>query len=316
MMWVQLLCLSPIFILAGIGVFSILWEKVLNPYLENYRSFNGPNNHWRSSKAVVKLTYKQLCDFAAIKPEAFCVEDGYLYEVSTTGVANYTKIHLNLIDYLKFVNSYTRMKRHKRKAAANQKASDDMSAFLHRMQGNIKEYRNKIDAECTAAKNQLSNVAKNMLEQNTEYYSLNNKKLLCYKGTYPSTPFIRRVGDLYMSKDGKKMYVVDKELNIQTWEADKLLTYISKEGMDAEGAFDFVTSPVNELDVKSDEEIRYKYLGNGLTKMIPQMQAGDIYYNPVLHKYMVMEATGEMNYLTTDDFVDRFAGINYKLWRY
>ena len=112
------------------------------------------------------------------------------------------------------------------------------------------------------------------------------------------------------------MYVVDKELNIQTWEADKLLTYISKEGMDAEGAFDFVTSPVNELDVKSDEEIRYKYLGNGLTTMIPQMQAGDIYYNPVLHKYMVMEATGEMNYLTTDDFVDRFAGINYKLWRY
>lgn len=314
--WGLMLFISPIIILALIGIFAIVWEDVLNPCIANYRNFNGPNRHWRGNGAVVKLTYKQWCDFAAIKPEAFCVEEGYLYEVSKTGVANYTKIHFNFKDYLKFVFMYNRLQRYRKRAAARSKESKDMSAFLHRMQGNIKEYRNKIDAECTAAKNQLSNVAKNMLEQNTEYYSLNNKKLLCYKGTYPSTPFIRRVGDLYMSKDGKKMYVVDKELNIQTWEADKLLTYISKEGMDAEGAFDFVTSPVNELDVKPDEEIRYKYLGNGLTKMIPQMKAGDIYYNPVLNKYMVMEVTGEMNYLTTDDFVDRFAGINYKLWRY
>lgn len=81
--WGLFLCLSPIFILAGIGVFGILWEKYFNPYIANYRSFNGPNNHWRSSKAVVKLTYKQWCDFAAIKPEAFCVEDGYLYWYET-----------------------------------------------------------------------------------------------------------------------------------------------------------------------------------------------------------------------------------------
>lgn len=312
------LIISPIILMIVLALFNLVWNDVLNPHLANYSRFNGPNEEL-GSDAVVKLTYKQWCDFSAIKPEAFCIRCGCLYEKaneSTNGWGKYTKIHFNLLDYAKFVAAYNRMKKNEKKVAEYQKEKDDMSAFIHRMQGNIKEYRNKIDAECTAAKNQLSNVAKNMLEQNTEYYSLNNKKLLCYKGTYPSTPFIRRVGDLYMSKGGKKMYVVDKELNIQTWEADKLLTYISKEGMDAEGAFDFVTSPVNELDVKSDEEIRYKYLGNGLTTMIPQMQAGDIYYNPVLHKYMVMEATGEMNYLTTDDFVDRFAGINYKLWRY
>lgn len=179
--WGLFICLSPIFILAGIAVFSILWDKYFNPYIASYRSFNGPNNHWRSSKAVVKLTYKQLCDFAAIKPEAFCVEDGYLYEVSTTGVANYTKIHLNLIDYLKFVNSYTRMKRHKRKAAANRKANEDMSAFIHRMQDNIKEYRSKIDAECTVAKSKLSNVAENMLKNNKQSVS-RAKNLLYYKG--------------------------------------------------------------------------------------------------------------------------------------
>lgn len=295
------ICLSPIFILAGIGIFSILWDKYFNPYLENYRSFNGPNNHWRSSNAVVKLTYKQLCDFAAIKPEAFCVENGYLYEVSMTGVANYTKIHLNLIDYLKFVNSYTRMKRHKRKVAANQKTSDDTSAFLYRMQNNIHEYRKKIDCECDAAKEKLSAVAKNMLKQNKEY-SICKKNLLCYKGIYPSTPFVRNVGDLYMSKDGKKMYVVDKDLQIQTWATDKLLTYIL--GMDGEAAFDFVISAVDEKDFK------YTYHGNGLTKIIPEMKPGDIYYNPVLKKYMVMEQAGNMNYLTTEDFVNRFAGIN------
>lgn len=301
--WGLFLCLSPIFILAGIGIFSMLWDKYFNPYLENYRSFNGPNNHWRSSKAVVKLTYKQLCDFAAIKPEAFCVEDGYLYEVSTTGVANYTKIHLNLIDYLKFVNSYTRMRRHKRKVAANKKASDDMTAFLHRMQDNIKEYRKMIDCECASAKGQLSAVAENMLKNNKQSLS-RDKNLLYYKGIYPSTPFVRNVGDLYMSRDGKMMYVVDKELHIQKWDADKLLAYISKEGMDGEAAFDFVTSAVGQ------EKLKYKFHGDGLTKIIPQMKPGDIYYNPVLKKYMVMEESGNMNYLTTDDFVDRFGGIN------
>lgn len=295
--WGLFLCLSPIFILAGIGIFSMLWDKYFNPYLENYRSFNGPNNHWRSSKAVIKLTYKQLCDFAAIKPEAFCVENGYLYEVSKTGVANYTMIHLNLIDYLKFVNSYTRMRRHKRKVAANKKASDDMTAFLHRMQDNIKEYRKMIDCECAAAKGQLSAVAENMLNNNKQSLS-RAKNLLYYKGIYPSTPFVRNVGDLYMSKDGKMMYVVDKELHIQKWDADKLLAYISKEGMDGEAAFDFVTSAVGQ------EKLKYKFHGDGLTKIIPQMKPGDIYYNPVLKKYMVMEESGNMNYLTTDDFVD------------
>lgn len=301
--WRMCICLSPIFILAGIGGFSILWDKYFNPYLENYRSFNGPNNHWRSSKAVMKLTYKQLCDFAAIKPEAFCVEDGYLYEVSTTGVANYTKIHLNLIDYLKFVNSYTRMRKQKRKVAANKKVSDDMTAFLHRMQDNIKEYRKMIDCECAAAKGQLSAVAENMLKNNKQSLS-RAKNLLYYQGIYPSTPFVRNVGDLYMSKDGKMMYVVDKELHIQKWDADKLLAYISKEGMDGEAAFDFVTSAVGQ------EKLKYTYHGNGLTKIIPEMKSGDIYYNPVLKKYMVMEESGNMNYLTTDDFVDRFGGIN------
>lgn len=243
--WITCICLSPMFILPGIGVFGILWDKYFNPYIANYRCFNSPNRHWRSSGAVVKLTYKQWCDFAAIKPEAFCVEDGYLYEVSTTGVANYTKIHFNLIDYLKFVTSYTRMKRHKRKVAANKKASDDMSAFLHRMQNNIQEYRKRIDCECDAAKEKLGAVAENMLKQNKEY-SVRKNNLLYYKGIYPSTPFVRNVGDLYMSKDGKRMYVVDKELHIQKWDADKFLAYISKEGMDGEAAFDFVTSAVGQ----------------------------------------------------------------------
>lgn len=301
--WITCICLSPIFILSGIGVFSILWENYVNPYIANYHSFNGPNNHWRSSKAVVKLTYKQWCDFAAIKPEAFCVEDGYLYEVSTTGVANYTKIHFNLIDYLKFVTSYTRMKRHKRKVAANKKASDDMSAFLHRMQDNIQEYRKRIDCECDAAKEKLGAVAENMLKKNKEY-STRKKNQLYYKGIYPSTPFVRNVGDLYMSKDGKMMYVVDKELHIQKWDADKLLAYISKGGMGCEEAFDFVTSAVGQ------EKLKYKFHGDGLTKIIPEMKPGDIYYNPVLKKYMVMEEAGNMNYLYTDDFVDRFGGIN------
>ena len=307
--WELLLCLSPIFIFALIGIGGYAWDKFVNPCIANYRNFNGPNRHWRGNGAVVKLTYKQWCDFAAIKPEAFCVEDGYLYELSNTGVANYTKIHFNLKDYLKFVFMYNRLQRYRKKKAAKRKETQDMSAFIHRMQDNIKEYRSKMDAECTAAKNQLSNVAKNMLKQNTKYYSLNEKRL-CYKGNYPSTPFIRHVGDLYTSKDGKRMYVVDKELNIQTWDSSKLLTYISKEGMDGEEVFDFVTSPVSELDVKPKEKIRYKYLGNGLTKMIPQMKCGDIYYNPILKKYMVMEATGEINYFTTEDFVDRFGGIN------
>lgn len=195
------------------------------------------------------------------------------------------------------------MKRHKRKVAANKKESDDMSAFLHRMQSNIQEYREMIDCECNAARGQLSAVAENMLKQNKEY-SVRKKNLLYYKGIYPSTPFVRNVGDLYMSKDGKMMYVVDKELHIQKWDADKLLSYISKEGMDGEAAFDFVTSAVGQ------EKLKYKYHGNGLTKIIPEMKPGDIYYNPVLKKYMVMEEAGNMNYLTTDDFVDRFGGIN------
>lgn len=128
--------------------------------------------------------------------------------------------------------------------------------------------------------------------------------MLYYRGIYPSTPFVRCVGDLYMSKDGKMMYVVDKELNIQKWDADKLLSYISKEGMDGEAAFDFVTSAVGQ------EKLKYTYHGNGLTKIIPEMKPGDIYYNPILKKYMVMEEAENMNYLTTDDFVDRFGGIN------
>lgn len=112
------------------------------------------------------------------------------------------------------------------------------------------------------------------------------------------------MGDLYTSKDGKKMYVVDKQLCIQKWAADTLLTYISKEGMDSEAAFDFVTSAVGQ------EKLKYKFHGDGLTKMIPAMKPGDIYYDPVLEKDMVMEEAGSMNYLTTDDFVDRFAGID------
>lgn len=241
--WFIFIMLSPLFIFVFIVFFNFLWEKVFNPHLANYRSFNEPNRHWRSSGAVVKLTYKQWCDFAAIKPEAFCVEDGYLYEVSKTGVNNYTKIHFNFIDYVKFVNAYTRMKRQERKVAATQKVNDDMSAFLHRMQDNIHEYRSKIDAECNVAKSKLSNVAENMLKQN-KGYSSRKKNQLYFKGTYPSTPFTRIVGDVYMSKDGNKMYVVDKNLQIQKWDASKLISYISKEGMDAEAAFDFLTSAV------------------------------------------------------------------------
>lgn len=168
MNWCLFLFFSPIFILAGIGIFIILWDKYFNLYIAPYRSFNGPNNHEGSSKAVVKLTYKQFCDFAVIKPEAFCVKGGCLYEVSTTDVANYTKIHFNLVEYLKFVTSYTRMQRHKRKVAANKKESDDMSAFLHRMQNNIQEYRTKVDRECDAEKEKLSAVAENMLKKNKE----------------------------------------------------------------------------------------------------------------------------------------------------
>lgn len=301
--WGLVLCLSPIIIFPVIGIFGLLWDTVVNPRIANYRSFNGPNRHWRGNGAVVKLTYKQWCDFAAIKPEAFCVDGGYLYEVSNTGVANYTKIHFNLVDYLKFVFMYNRVQRYRKKKAAKSKETQDMSAFIHRMQDNIKEYRNKIDAECTVAKEKLSNVAENMLKKNKECYSL-DKKLLCYKGIYPSTPFVRNVGDLYMSKDGKMMYVVDKELHIQKWDADKLLACISKEGMDGEAAFDFVTSAAGQ------EKLKYKFHGDGLTKIIPEMKPGDIYYNPVLKKYMVMEEEGNMNYLTTEGFVDRFGGIN------
>lgn len=217
------------------------------------------------------------------------MEDGHLYEVSKTGVNNYTQIHFNFIDYLKFVNAYTRMKRQERKVAANQKVSDDMSAFLHRMQDNIHEYRSKIDAECNVAKSKLSNVAENMLTQNKEYSS-RKKNQLYYKGNYPSTPFTRIVGDVYMSKDGNKMYVVDKNLQIQKWDASKLISYISKEGMDAEAAFDFLTSAVGEVGPK--EDFKYKYHGQGLTRMIPNMKPGDIYYNYVLKKYMLMEKQG------------------------
>lgn len=63
-------------------------------------------------------------------------------------------------------------------------------------------------------------------------------------------------------------------------------------------------------ELSKEEKLKYKFHGDGLTKVIPQMKPGDIYYNPVLKKYMVMEETGNMNYLTTDDFVDRFGGIN------
>lgn len=305
--WGMLLLLSPLFIFVLIGIFAFLWESVLNPCIANYREFNGPNQHWRGNGAVVKLTYKQWCDFAAIKPEAFCVVDGYLYEVSKTGVANYTKIHFNFKDYLKFVFMYNRLKRYRKKEAASRKEREDMSAFIHRMQDNIKEYRSKIDAECTVAKEKLSNIAENMLKQNKECYSL-NKKLLCYKGTYPSTPFIRRVGDLYMSKDGKKMYVIDEEFNIQTWDSNKLLTYISKEGVDGEEAFDFITSTVGKVEPR--KEVKYCYRGYGLTDKIPQMNVGDIYYNSIIKKYMILEETGTISYFTAEDFVDRFGGIN------
>lgn len=40
------------------------------------------------------------------------------------------------------------------------------------------------------------------------------------------------------------------------------------------------------------------------------MKPGDIYYNSVLKKYMVMEEAGNMNYLTAEGFVDRLGGIN------
>ena len=296
--------ISPIILMIVLALFNLVWNDCLNPYLANYSRFNGPNEEL-GSDAVVKLTYKQWCDFAAIKPEAFCIKCGCLYEVN--GSANvqgkYTKIHFNLFDYAKFVAAYNKMRENEEKAAAHQKEKDDMSAFIHRMQDNIKEYRSKIDAECTMAKEKLSNVAENMLKQN-KGYSSRNKKQLYYKGTYPSTPFVRNVGDLYMSKDGKKMYVVDKQLCIQKWATDKFLAYISKEGMDGEAVFDFVTSAVGE------EELKYTYHGDGLTKMIPYMKPGDIFYNPVLNKYMVMEEKGNMNYLTTGDYVDRFGGIN------
>lgn len=74
--WFVFIMLSPLFIFAFIGVSHLLWKNVLNPYLANYFSFNGPNRHWRSSGAVVKLTYKQWYDFAAIKPEAFVWKTG------------------------------------------------------------------------------------------------------------------------------------------------------------------------------------------------------------------------------------------------
>lgn len=310
------LIISPIIFMIVFALFNLVWNDVLNPHLANYSRFNGPNEEL-SSDAVVKLTYKQWRDFAAIKPEAFCIRCGCLYEKaneSTNDWGKYTKIHFNLLDYAKFVAAYNRMRKNEKKVAEHQKEKDDMSAFIHRMQDNIKEYRSKIDAECHEAKQQLSKVASNMLNTQKE---VTKRKCLCYKGTYPPAENANmKTGDLYMSKDGKEMYVVDVNWKLQKWDASTLLTYISKNGMDASEAFDFVTSPVSELDVKPNEEIRYKYLGNGLTKMIPQMKPGDIYFNPVLKKYMVMEATGEMNYLTTNDFVDRFAGINYKLWRY
>ena len=198
---------------------------------------------------------------------------------------------------------YNRLQKYRKKKAANQKESDDMSAFLHRMQDNIHEYRKMIERECAAEKEKLSDVAENMINNNKQFLS-RSKNLLYYRGIYPSAPFVRNVGDLYMSKDGKMMYVVDKELHIQKWDADKLLAYISKEGMDGEAAFDFVTSAVGQ------EKLKYKFHGDGLTKVIPEMKPGDIYYNPVLKKYMVMEEAGNMNYLTTEGFVDRFGGIN------
>ena len=311
MNWGLFICLSPIFMLAGIGIFSMLWEKYFNPYIESYRSFNSSNKHWQGSGASVKLTYKQWCDFAAIKPEAFCVEEGYLYEVNKEGPRRYyTKIHFNLKDYLKFVFMYSRLQRYRKKKAAKSKETQDMSAFIHRMQDNIHEYRKKIDAECDEAKKQLSEVAENMLKKN-ETSAKRTSKQLRYKGTYPPDDNVNlSVGDLYMSKDGTQMYVVDVDMNFQKWEASTLFTYITEHGLDVSEAFEFVTSRVSELEVTPKKKIRYNYLGNGLTKMIPQMKVGDIYYNPVLKKYMVMEESGEMNYLDTDDFVDRFGGIN------
>lgn len=161
--WVLLLCLLPIFI--GVSIFSIVWENVLNPYLANYSLFNGRNEEL-GSEACVKLTYKQWCDFAAIKPEAFCVKSGCLYEVnqSVNGYGKYTKIHFNLLDYLRLVAAYNRMKRDEEKAAVSRKEKADMSAFIHRMQNNIKEYKQKIDNECSEAMKQLSEVAENMLK--------------------------------------------------------------------------------------------------------------------------------------------------------
>lgn len=300
--WSLILCLSPILLMIVLSLFNVVWDD-LNPYIASYKVFN------TKTESDVKLTYKQWRDFASIKPEAFCIKNICLYEVHDGQFEKlYTNIHFNFVDYVRFVFAYTRMKNKEKKVKANQKERNDMAAFINRMQNNIKEYRNKIDAECHAAKQQLSKVASNMLDNQKE---VTTRKCLCYKGTHPPAENANmKTGDLYMSADGKEMYVVDANQNLQKWDASTLLTYISKYGMDASEAFDFVTSPVSELYVKPKDEIRYKYLGNGLTKMIPQMQAGDIYYNPVLKKYMVMEATGEMNYFTTDDFVDRFGGIN------
>lgn len=307
--WVFILCISPIILMIVLALFNLVWNDFLNPYLANYSRFNGRNDEL-GSEACVKLTYKQWCDFAAIKPEAFCIKGGCLYEVNKSSGCwgQYTKIHFNLLDYLRFVVAYNRMKRDEEKAAVNQKETDDMSAFLHRMQDNIKEYRSKIDAECSEAKKQLSEVAENMLKKDETSVKRTSKQLR-YKGTYPPDDNVNRsVGDLYMSKDGKQMYVFDTRLNFQKWDANTLLTYISKHGLDVSGAFDFFTSSASEFDNK--EDIKYNYLGNGLTKMVPQMKKGDIYYNPILKLYMVMEASGEMSYLDTDDFVDRFGGIS------
>lgn len=307
--WVLILCISPILLMIVLSLFNLVWDDVLNPYLANYSRFNGRNEEL-GSDACVKLTYKQWCDFAAIKPEAFCIRSGCLYEVdkSVNGYGKYTKIHFNLPDYVRFVFAYNCMKSNEEKVAVNQKEKADMSAFIHRMQDNIKEYKQKIDAECSEAKRQLSEVAENMIKKG-ETSVKHTSKQLRYKGTYPPDDNATcSVGDLYMSKDGKQIYVIDTELNFQKWDASTLLTYISQHGMDASEAFDFVTSRVSEFD--KQEDIKYNYLGNGLTKMIPQMKKGDIYYNPILKKYMIMEASGEMNYLETDDFVDRFGGIN------
>lgn len=301
MNWVLWVLLSPVTFLFVIFILHTLRENVFNRHIIRYSRFNRPNT---LSKHDVKLTYKQWCNFLVIKPEAFCVKDGCLYEVNSNsgGWEKYTKIHFNFRDYLRFVFAYNRLQRKKTKSAANKKERDDLAAFLTRMQENINDYRKKVDSECESAKSQLSNVAENMLKQNKEYISHNEKRLY-YRGIYPSTPFVRNVGDIYMSKDGEKMYVIDKELCTQRWATDKLLAYISKEGMDGEEVFDFVTSAVGE------EAVKYTYRGEGLTKMIPDMKPGDIYYNPVLKKYMVMEETGTMTYLTTGDFVDRFGGI-------